>query len=553
MNDSQDRKPRPWWLSINALGLCLLLGAFAFSMYHVMQVQRQLFNPNETILRIAHWQLELGYRDALAEVIKDYEKLQAARGKRVRVMQMAVTERVYGPWLNTNLISGQAPDLCLVGMSNMLDNDAYLSRYFVPMSQLVSQPNPYNRGTELATVPWRDTFFDGMRGVYNARLQDYFSVPTATYNLRLFYNKQMFREATGSDAPPQTFGQLMQACDKITDLSKRKGKLLIPIAGGQYSVSMFQDRYQVAFLAGLEKDLDRNLDGWVSDQEVYTGLTEGKISMEMPRVKAYHECLRRLCRQFGQGFGGKDRQTAAFEFVQQRAGMIATGSWDARSLFAQAQEAGFDVGIFDFPMPARDEEFGQWVVGKPTEAGVGTAGGYGLYRFSRNFDQALDFLQYLTSKKVNQKQMELAEWIPIVIGTEPAGRMAAFAPDPEGFSAHCKLTYGGAVDTAYNGQLWSYLQGEGTYESLAKSLMDATKNPQYGGDRTWTLEWDGAIKQIRNQERTFASQVVRELMLDAPDATEKERRMVLQQVSANNAQDHRYRFKQVRGFDLPEK
>ena len=51
--------------------------------------------------------------------------------------------------------------------------------------------------------------------------------------------------------------------------------------------------------------------------------------------------------------------------------MICTGSWDAGSLFMQAKKVGFEVGIFDFPLPARGEHFGEFVNGKATEASSG--------------------------------------------------------------------------------------------------------------------------------------------------------------------------------------
>jgi len=553
MSDPRDTKSRPWWLNMNLVGVLLLASAFVVSMVQVFSVHEQLFNPDETIVRISHWQLEAGYREAFDAVIKEYEDVQLAKGKRVRVLQIPVTEKLYSQWLNTNLISGQAPDIASMGMSEMIANEQYLARYFVPLTQIVNQPNPYNKGNELENVPWRETFFDGMRGQYNIRLQDYFGIPTSTHNVRLFYNKNLFKEATGSDAAPQTFGQLMQICTKITELSEKKNKLILPIAGSQYSIGMFQDRYTVAFTAGLEPMLDIDLDGNISQMEVYIGLVSGKINMHTPQIQQMHECLRRLCKEFGRGFGGKDRQTAAFEFAQQRAAMIATGSWDSGSIFQQAEESGFDVGIFDFPLPANDEEFGQYVNGKATEAASGASGAFGLYKFGRNFDQSLDFLQFLTSKRINQMHMNEATWIPVVIGTEPKGRMEAFAPNVEGFSGRVNFHYGGDVVTRYNGLFRTYLQGDLGYEELAENIEGAMRSPAFGGDRAWTLEWDDAVKQSRNQERMLSAQVVRDLILGAADAPSKHRQVLLQQVRVNNAQNLRERFRQVRGFELPPK
>ena len=112
-------------------------------------------------------------------------------------------------------------------------------------------------------------------------------MPTAAYNIRMFYNKNMFKEATGSDAPPKTFGELMDVCQKISELGKKQDRLLIPIAGSQYSIGMFQDRYYAAFTSGLEPMLDIDLDGLISQQEVYAGFMNGKISMQTPQIKAF--------------------------------------------------------------------------------------------------------------------------------------------------------------------------------------------------------------------------------------------------------------------------
>ena len=549
----ENTSTRPWWLNVNMIGVLLVGAAFIVSMYRVSQIGQQLSEADgTTILRISHWQLELGYRDALDDVIKIYEKEQAAKGSKVRVLQMPVTEKVYAPWLNTSLISGQAPDLMLMGFSGLTSNEQYLARYFVPLTQEINKPNPYNRGTDLTDVPWRETFFDGMRGMYNVRLQDYFMVPTATFNMRIFYNKNMFKAATGSDAAPSSFGQLLDICRKLDQYGKSQHRQILPIAGSQYSVGFFTSKYAVAFTAGMEKSLDSDLDGVVSPQELYVGYLSGDYRMDKPNVRAYYQAMRELCEQFGPGFSGKDRATAAFEFVQQRAGMIATGSWDAQSIFKQAERAGFEVGLCDFPMPTPAEKYGEFVVGKPTEATSGSGGGYGLYKFSRHHTQALDFLQFLTSKRINQLHMQKTNWIPVVLGTAPTGRMEVFAPDPNGFTTSVLPVYGGDIDNKYQGELQSFLQGSEPYDVMVQEMDKTMRDPRNGGDAAWLLEYKDAVKQSRNQERSLAAQVVRGLLLGADDWSEKHRQILLQQVRTNNGLTMHYRFEQVRKITLEQ-
>ena len=554
MSQKQEKiSTRPWWLNVNMIGVLLVVAAFIVSMYRVSQIGQQLSEADgTTILRVSHWQLELGYRDALDDVIKIYEKEQAALGKKVRVLQMPVTEKFYAPWLNTSLISGQAPDIISVGMSKLVYNEQYLARYFIPLTQEINKPNPYNKGNELENVPWRETIFDGMRGQYNVRLQDYFTIPTTAFNIRIFYNKTMLKAATGSDAAPRSFGQLLEACRKLDEYGQSRNRKIIPIAGSQYSVGMFTSKYAVAFTANLEKQLDLDLDGIIKDQEMYIGYINGIYSLDQPNVRAYYDAMRELCQQFGPGFAGKDRATAAFEFVQQRAGMIATGSWDAQSIFKQADAAGFEVGIFDFPLPAPGEKYSEYVIGKPTEAASGSSGGYGLYKFSRHHEQALDFLQFLSSKRINQLQMQKTNWIPVILGTEPTGRMAAFASDPIGFTSSVVPSYGSDIDNKYRGELQSFLQGSESYEVMVKEIDKVMRDPRNGGDSAWLLEYTDQVKQTRNQERALASQVVRGLMLGANDWSEKHRQILLQQVNTNNGMTMHNRFQQLRHITLED-
>ncbi len=551
-------RPKKWtkWFNVNMLGLLLLVGALGFSLHRIYAVRQELFDPDVTILRISHWQLELGYRDSMDKIIKEYEALWAAKGKKVRILQMPVTETVYGQWLNTHLISGDAPDLAGMGMTNIVNNDQYVVRYFVPLTSLINQPNPYNKGTSLENVPWRETFIDGMRGAYRDGLQDYYSVPTAFFNLRMFYNKTLVKQATGEDRPPQTFGQLMELCRAIRLLPARgDGVKVIPIAGSKYSAWMFGDKYLTAFTAGFEPILDLDLDGYISPNETYVGVLRQQVGLDFPKIKAGYELMHDLSAQFSDGFYGKDRQTAAFEFVQGRAAMIATGSWDAGSLFVQAKEAGFELGIFDFPLPGPGEKYAQYVTGRASEAANSAAGLYGLYKFSRNQEQALDFLQFLTSRKYNQLMMEGPEWLPVIVGTRPSKRMAAFAIDPRGYTCSVRFAYGSDSTNVMEGEMQSYLQGYESYAVFSKSLMAALMSPTNGGDRAWVLEYDSVQKQARNQDRILAMQAARQLMDPSADqdASAKYRQVLVQQVRNNNGQWLRWRYEKVRNEPMPEK
>ena len=183
------------------------------------------------------------------------------------------------------------------------------------------------------------------------------------------------------------------------------------------------------------------------------------------------------------------------------------------------------------------------------------AGGaqYGICKYSAHPDVALDFLKYMTSQKGNELLTTKAGLIPITIGADLPERMRPFMPDPVGYVSKIDLRYGNYMQMRYNGELERYMSGQSmNYDQFVQNVESALLDPS-GGDRGWAIEYDTKVRWARNQERALATQSIRELMDPAArDAHDKYIRQMLQQVRANNGQDLRYRFEQVRKKMIPE-
>ena len=536
-------------LNTNTLAAVLLLAAMAVSLVRVMGIQKSLFDPGKITIRVAHWQLELGYREALQRQIDEYNRLH--RKDHVEVVQMAVTERVYRQWLNVHLISGTAPDLSELGMAKFTSEGRFVMQFFTPVTEYVTKPNPYNAGTALEHTPWRDTFYDGMLGGYRDDLQDYFNPPLFFSTTRLFYNKALLRAATGTDQPPRTLGALLDACDKIRALGARTGKQLVPIAGSKYSRDFFFSMLTVPFTEAYQSALDTDLDGEITSLETYAGFQRRAISFGDQRMRAYFECFRAMCDQFSKGFMAMDRDQAAFLFVQGDAVMISSGSWDANSLFRQAK---FDVGVTHLPLPGPGERWHAYIAGPVNEATATGYGGLGLYKYSRHKEWAVDFLQFITSREHNEKLNRDAGWLPVTVGATPSAEMTPFTPDPTGFSPLTGLSFKdcGRISTFIQGQLWVFLQGEIDYPTLQSNCEQAIANPGIGADRVWAEQYDGAVATVRDQERYLAVHTT--LMLMDPSATNvppKFRRALLQQAAANNGEHLRYLYQRQNHRPMP--
>src|SRR6185295_15506824 len=169
-------------LTGNKIGFALLGIAYLIAMGLVVQREARKITTDRVTLRISQWQLESGVREAMDAIIRRYEQLNP----KVHVVQIAVPGGpTYLPWIQAQMVGGVGPDL--VEYSWPWPDTA---RNFAPITAEVMQPNPYNKGTPLEGVPWRDTFIDGMTSPdnYVQTLSQYYGVTMSTGIYRIVYN-----------------------------------------------------------------------------------------------------------------------------------------------------------------------------------------------------------------------------------------------------------------------------------------------------------------------------------------------------------------------------
>lgn len=555
MKDTQEKERKGIFRFINAntIGFAFLIGTFIISMGRVLTINREMKDTDTTVIRLAHWQLEMGFRDALQAVIDEYNQLHKKDG--VKVIQMPVTEKVYKQWLNVHLISGTAPDIIEKGLAKMTGGE-YTARFFVPLGEFVEDPNPYNKGNELEAIPWRDTFIDGMRGGFDTALQDYYSVPTVFWNTRFFYNKDLLKTITGTNIPPDTLGQLLDYCQKIRAYSESNNVDIIPIAGSSYTKTFFRDKYAVPFTYTYADLIDIDKNGSCQPHESFQMFAAGKISFWEPRIMGWHKAIKSISEQFSKGWMAMDRQQAAFMFVQGKAAMIASGSWDAESLFRQAK---FDVDIIKTPLPGEGETFSELKPVRANEAKAAGGAGFALYKFSKNKDWAIDFLKFLTSQKYNEKFNKKANWLPVIVGTEPREKMKLFMPDPKGYDPGGKVAFLGSstLRNWYEGKLWLYLSDEIPYNEFASNVTAYINDERYGASRVWFDQYEHAKRQSRVNDRLLSV-----LSIDMLAGTHSPKRLavlenkydtsLIRQILSNNGENLPALYEDLMNEPLPQ-
>ncbi len=409
---------------LNGFGLLLLAICFGIAAWRVMGRSVAEADPDRITIRFAHWQLEGGVRDAFNAIARDYEALHP----NVRVEQLLIPERYYTNWITTQLIGGTAPDLIQLGNTTL--DPARVARFFTPVSHAISAPNPYNVGTDLEGRPWRDTFIDGMEGAYNIDLFDTYSVSPFTTTVRVYINLPLLRLITGSTQTPRTYEEFVALSEKVQEFAARTGRNLHPLAGSRYNAPMLLDQLFGSQLQRLARDANPLQDFPWSPEAFRLAYLEGHWNLDNPEIRNGFALMRDASRFMPRGFTQLERDDAMFYFVQQRALMLMTGSWDVTSI---RQQVPFELGVFRAPIPTPGHpQFGAGVIARNSEGDLRTYGGLHLTRLSRNPEAAIDFLRFLTSKTSNQKFTRISGWLPVIHGVEPAEFMRGFMPDFEG-------------------------------------------------------------------------------------------------------------------------
>ncbi|MDR1284546.1 MAG: extracellular solute-binding protein [Opitutaceae bacterium] len=411
----------------NTIGLLLLLGCFSFALFKVFSRTRAEAADGE-VIRFAHWQLEGGLRKAFDVLARDYEKLHPG----VKVEQLAIPERTYAQWVQTQLIGGTAADILQLGRLSA-GEDEMLARFFLPLSGLVEQPNPWNKGTDLENTAWRNTFVDGLAGGFNyrANLLEYYGVGMSMFTTRVYYNVSLWKRILGDTPVPGDFDQFIAICDRVRDYAENTGSGIIPVAGSKANGPPLVDRLAASQTQRLARTVLRNYTMKQSPAEIGISYLRGDWTLDTPAIESAFTIMRDVGLRLQPGYMSITREDSTFYFVQGRALMIVAGSWDAPSF---RQQAPFGIQVFNIPVPERAHpRYGANVYGPPSEAATEVGLSFGITRQSSRRERAIDFLRFITSKAANTRFTELSDWLPGIVGVNPPPFVQPFLPLVEGY------------------------------------------------------------------------------------------------------------------------
>jgi len=405
----------------NRIGLVALALALLASFGTVATRNVQSLTSDKIEIRVAHSELHTGMREAFEAAIVAYEALHPE----VHIVQVNVPSRIYPAWSRTQLVGGMAPDIMPLAGS-----DLEIVEFFQPITALTSAPNPYNEGTPLEGVAWRNTFFDGLSGLSDSMRwtapDEIFGIILQTTSMRLYINRDLLLEITGTDALPRSYAELHALAEKVRAYNQSHGTHLIPIASGKAYAEYIFDRIVGSQMQRFLVDYSFHMKSW----GFYRPMYDGKYSYsKTPEFVSSLELMSEVAQMLSPGFQQFAPEDAIATYLQQRSLMLVAGSWDYAVLVDQVS---FETEVTPLPMPTTDDpKYGKFTLGQAAED-VRTTAALGIVRTSPNTEIAIDFLKFLTSHPVATQFSEMSQRISTIIDVPVPDALKKMAPQIEG-------------------------------------------------------------------------------------------------------------------------
>jgi len=452
--------------------LALLAGVGCAAGWLAMRGGSQAIPSATQVLRIGHYQLETGVREGLAAVAAEYERLHPG----VRIEQNAVPKKMFSAWMRTQFAGRTAPDLVQLGEG--LTEEIALQN-FRPLSTWLREPNPYDQppstdGAIVQSPAWRDTFIDGLTSYpsYIPALIDHYGVPNALFTLRVFYNRDLLTKISGSPECPTEFDKFMEVCAQAERFDTKQSRPLYAMASGGEDSRLLLDTITDSQMQRLVRQIDdlRILQAGMPDYFALHRIN-GSWTLRSPGLLAGHELAREYGRHVIPGFLQLAAEDALLAFVQQRVLFLVTTTQAYGSLLAQTN---FPLGVARLPLPGPDHaRFGAEILGPPGDP-LRPEVVLGITREAAQPELALDFLRFLSSRRMSTIFAERTGWFPANKAASRGSIPAELAPDTSGFPEGIRLARVGlGIDSrrAYQAELHRLFSADGSVEAFIDGLV----------------------------------------------------------------------------------
>ncbi len=426
------------------------------------------------VVRIAHTMVYDRARAAFDEVIREYEALKVREGDPVRIEQIVIPAVIEKQWIRTRLIGGTPPDI--VQQDPMATDAHFISRYFHALAGELEESNPYNVGTVLEGVTWRNTFYDSLEhSGFDFRLSQNYGIPLSGLTIRLVINLDLwetFTSAAGRDAElPADYESFLRACELAVQQRDPTGRPFLALAGSKpttWELFTRLHRHQTQRLALRDNSLGEL---WFENQNLRINILAGQSPFPTEDERSAYGLIREVGQHLAPGALSLQRNDAFFQFAQGRALMAIVSSMDAPALKAMVKER-FRMTAFALPMPGPDHPvFGPFALGPESERQFPGSGTFMLVRQdSLRTARAVDFLRFLTSLPRAQLFSDWTGMLSATVGVEPSAAVAPYMPQLEGYPPALNLDGTSNQRRIIENELHRLLARDGSVEAYVEAV-----------------------------------------------------------------------------------
>lgn len=357
--------------------------------------------------------------NALQEVADEYEKLHPT----INIELISQPVETYQNWIRTQLVSETLPDIQSNHGTELLQQ--YNAGLIVDITEMLNSESAYEKG-----VLWKDTFRDIRINASTYSLSEAVAyIPFFGTELGIYYNKAVYDKLKLKI--PKTWSEFIDNCQTIQEsgmlpiafMAQKEAAWLWlkwEIGGGLYSKKHLAD-----------KNININGDLEISSYETYRAFLAGELNFA--EDKEYQEEYRNYIKRFAEFLQycgdsqGYEESVAKAMFLSGEAAHMHSGSWDMKGIMNN-EGIDFEVGLFRFPaFTERETMYAGKGVSNASFQSIGVT--KSVYSEEGKLEAVIDFLQYLTSKKVYQQFINSSAQLPVIKEVDYVSGMEIFEKD----------------------------------------------------------------------------------------------------------------------------
>ena len=448
--------------------LIILTAIFGLCAFIVVSRKSET-SDGKIVLRVSHLFKEPAAEAAMEAIGAEYSRLHPE----VTVKFLKVPLPIFLQWFRTQLISDEPPDIVQYHLWHR-DLRQMVAQGFEPITDLVEQPNPYNRGTSMEGISLRDSYVDGLQGgeAFFPEMGAYFGLTYRGVTLRVVYNRDLMAKIMGDpDWTPNNWPEFMALCEQTETYAQDNNLKLFPIAADKFGIYLMGNEASISVSQKLALRTNYNYDFTLTTATLDTSLRflRGEWNLRNPEILAGLDVYRKVARYMQPGFLQFDVSDVNFQFLQGYALMTIAGGPSF------SDQANFSLGAFRIPgLKPDDEKYGDYVLGPYSEAKHATTYAFGIPRNTKQKEVARDFLQFLTSQQTNQKFTLASGEVPVIRDVQATPLASKFLPHLDGYIYGILPRALGNTSTRqlFSENLYRLFQGEDGVEKFVSELED---------------------------------------------------------------------------------